>query len=76
MKRQHEQEQEQEHAGDHHHAEGEKEEEQEELHALLKASPRCWENPGVLGFNKLKARTTLGAFSSVHQARWGGTSTR
>lgn len=39
------------------------------LPALLTASPRCWENPLVLGFRKLKARTTLGAFSSVQQAR-------
>ena len=51
--------------------EREHEEEDQGLHALLTASPRCWENPGVLGFNKLRARTTLGAFSSVHQARWG-----
>ncbi|CAM9900814.1 unnamed protein product, partial [Ectocarpus sp. 13 AM-2016] len=39
------------------------------LPTLLTATPRCWEDPLVLGFRKLKARTTLGAFSSVQQAR-------
>lgn len=51
---------------------GEGQEEGEEvrdLPGLLTASPRCWENPLVLGFNKLKARTTLGAFTSAEQAR-------
>lgn len=43
--------------------------EKEELHELLQASPRAWENPLVQGFNKMRARTTLGAFSSVDQAR-------
>ncbi|CAM9737032.1 unnamed protein product, partial [Ectocarpus fasciculatus] len=45
------------------------EEKEELLPDLLTATPRCWENPLVLGFRKLKARTTLGAFSSVQQAR-------
>ncbi|CAN0494839.1 unnamed protein product, partial [Ectocarpus sp. 12 AP-2014] len=51
---------------------GEQEREEKEelmLPALLTTTPRCWENPLVLGFRKLKARTTLGAFSSVQQAR-------
>ena len=47
-----------------------KEEKEGELPALLKAYPPCWQNPLVLGFNKLKPRTTLGAFSSVQQARY------
>lgn len=53
-------------------AEQQKEEEKEEegLPALLTASPPCWQNPLVLGFNKLKPRTTLGAFSSAQEARW------
>lgn len=46
-----------------------KDPEEEELPALLTASPPCWQNPLVLGFNKLKPRTTLGAFSSAHSAR-------
>lgn len=45
------------------------EQEEEELPALLTASPPCWQNPLVLGFNKLKPRTTLGAFSSAQEAR-------
>ncbi len=49
--------------------EEEKEEEEEELPELLKASPPCWQDPLVLGFNKLKPRTTLGSFSSIQQAR-------
>lgn len=49
--------------------ENKEEEEEEELPALLTASPCCWQNPLVLGFNKLKPRTTLGAFSSAEQAR-------
>lgn len=48
----------------------EEEEEGEELPALLTASPPCWQNPLVLDFNKLKPRTTLGAFSSAQEARW------
>lgn len=60
-----------------HDEEEEKDKEQEheaeaKLHPFLTASPRCWQNPQVLGFNKLRARTTLGAFSSVDQARWVG----
>jgi len=48
---------------------GKDDDEEKELPALLRASPPCWQNPLVLGFNKLKPRTTLGAFSSVQQAR-------
>lgn len=62
------QKQEPEHEEDGNNIEGGKETE-EEFHELLTASPRCWEHPGVVSFNKLRARTTLGAFSSVHQAR-------
>lgn len=47
----------------------EQEEGGEELPTLLTASPPCWQNPLVLGFNKLKPRTTLGAFSSAQEAR-------
>lgn len=51
--------------------EEEKEEAAEDikLHELLTASPPCWQNPLVLGFNKLKGRVTLGSFSTVGQAR-------
>lgn len=43
------------------------------LHPLLrKTEPPLWENPLVLGVNKQRARPTLGSFSSVAQARWGG----
>ena len=45
------------------------EEQEEKLPELLTTSPPCWQNPQVLGFNKLRARTTVGAFSSVEQAR-------
>lgn len=40
------------------------------LHPLLSDVERpTWENPLLLGFNKQRARPTLGAFSSIAQAR-------
>lgn len=39
------------------------------LPLLLTAVPPCWQDPIILGWNKLRARPTLGAFSSVDRAR-------
>lgn len=39
------------------------------LPSLLTTVPPCWQDPTILGWNKLRARPTLGAFSSVDRAR-------